>query len=212
VGFTDIAGAAAVVSSLAFVWPQVVRLLRTRDPQGISALSALWAMGGFSLWTAYGLDRHLYPIVIANGQALIGFAIVLVLRCLWGDPVRSVRTIATAEAITIVVYASTASSTAVGIAAILVGATSFLPQAYVALRALDVAGVSAATYTLLTLSASLWILYGVLRRDALIIAPNLLIVPTAALIAVRARLAPIVEIAEISGRSLTTDDVGIEAV
>jgi len=63
------------------------------------------------------------------------------------------------------------------------------------LRGTDVAGVSAATYVLLTLSASLWMLYGLLRRDALVVAPNLLIVPTAAVIAVRARRAPVVDLA-----------------
>ena len=185
-GLTDLAGLAAVVSSLLFVWPQVVRLVRTRDPQGISPIGALWAMGGFTLWTAYGLDRHLYPIVVANGQALVGFAIVLGLRLRWGDPTGAFRTFAAPAAGMVLLVGATASSTVVGIAAISIGATSFLPQAFVAWRAPDVAGVSAATYILLTVSASLWIVYGLLRRDPLVVAPNLLIVPTAAVIAVRA--------------------------
>jgi len=58
--------------------------------------------------------------------------------------------------------------------------------------------VSAATYCLLTLSSSLWIVYGLLRRDALVVAPNLLIVPTAAVIALRARRAPAVEVPRLA--------------
>jgi uncharacterized protein with PQ loop repeat len=188
VGLTDLAGAAAVASSLLFVWPQVRRLVRTRDPNGISVLGALWAMSGFTLWSAYGIDRHALPILIANAQALVGFAIVLALRLRWGAPVgmRGFRLLVGLGAVVVVVVGATAPAAAVGIAALSVGATSYLPQTYVALRAPDVAGVSATTYVLLAISSSLWILYGVLRRDALIVAPNLLIVPTATVIAIRA--------------------------
>ena len=82
----------------------------------------------------------------------------------------------------------------VGIAALVIAATGYLPQALVAWRAVDVSGVSPATYVLLALSGTLWIVYGVLRRDMLVITPNLLIVPTATVIAVRALRSPIAEL------------------
>ncbi len=185
-GLTDLAGSAAVASSLLFVWPQVVRLVRTRDPEGISVVGALWAMSGFTLWSAYGLDRDVVPIVVANAQALVGFAIVLTLRIRLGDPTATPGPTAVVPVLAIVLTAALASAPVVGIAAICVGATSFLPQARVAWRGVGVGGVSAATYCLLTISASLWILFGLLKRDPLVVAPNLVIVPTATLIALRA--------------------------
>lgn len=183
---TALTGAAAVTSSLLFVWPQVVRLVRTRDTQGISVTSALWAMAGFSLWSAYGLRRSLPAIWIANGQALVGFAVILVLCSRWGAPIRRLWLLAAIEATVLVLFAATMPAAVVGVAAITIGATSFVPQAVVAWRADDVTGVSVATYVLLAVSGSLWMLYGVLRRDPLVVAPNLLIVPTAVLVAARA--------------------------
>ncbi len=87
--------------------------------------------------------------------------------------------------VALVAFGATAPAPLVGTGAILVSATSFLPQAVVAWRAVDVRGVSAPTYWLLALSASLWMFYGVTARDLLVIAPNLLIAPTATVIAAR---------------------------
>ncbi len=191
---TDLAGGVAVASSLLFVWPQAVRLLRTRDTQGISPVGALWAMAGFTLWSAYGLDRALAPIWFANGQALVGFAIVLGLRLRLGDPVPGFAPRAAIATVVVLVVAIVAPAPVVGIAALVIAATGYLPQALVAWRAVDVSGVSPATYVLLALSGTLWIIYGVLRRDMLVITPNLLIVPTATVIAVRALRAPIADL------------------
>lgn len=201
-GFSDLAGTAAVASSLVFVWPQVARLARSRDPQGISVVGALWAMAGFTLWSAYGLQQARYPIFIANGQALVGFGIILALRVRHGDEVRGIRVIAVVTAVLLVLVGTLAPAAAVGAIAIVVSATGYLPQAVVAWRAIDVTGVSSLTYWLLAASGSLWILYGLSTGDFLVIAPNLLIVPTATVIAVRA---------SISG-GVGAEDVRVEAV
>jgi uncharacterized protein with PQ loop repeat len=202
VGITDLAGAAAVASSLIFVWPQVARLVRTRDPQGISVVGALWAMAGFTLWSAYGLHEARYPIFVANGQALVGFAIILALRVRLGDPVRAFRAATAAGVVALVLFGVGAPAAIIGAVAIVVSATGYLPQAVVAWRALDVAGVSPTTYWLLALSATLWIVYGLTARDVLVILPNLLILPTATVIGIRA---------SISVR-VGADDIGVEAV
>jgi len=186
VSMTSLVGAAAVASSLLFVWPQVLRLARTHDADGISIVTTLWAMAGFTLWSAYGVRKGLPAIWIANGQALLGFAAVLALCARWNPPVRRVSLLVIVEGALLALLGTRVPVDAIGICAIVVGATSFVPQAVVAWRTADVSGVSVATYVLLSISATLWAVYGVLRRDPIVVAPNLLIVPTAVLVAVRA--------------------------
>lgn len=130
-------------------------------------------MAGFSLWSAYGIHQGRAPILIAIGQALVGFALILGLRIRHGESVRGLRVGGALVGGAVVLVGVAAPATLIGAIAIAVSATGYLPQAVVAWRTLDVAGVSPTTYWLLALSATLWILYGATTHDFLVIAPNL---------------------------------------
>lgn len=182
---TAVFGTIAVVSVLFFAWPQVLRLRRTRDAAGVSMVGALWALAGFSLWTIYGLDQHLAPVVAADGQAVVGFVAVLALAWRFGGRAPRLPLYAIGTALALCVAGLALPATVVGVTAILIGSTGYLPQARLALRGGDLTGISVATYAMIAGSGLLWITYGALLHNPIVAAPNFLIVPTAAVIAVR---------------------------
>ena len=183
----DLFGVLAVCSSLCFVWPQVVRLLRRKDATGVSATGAVWALAGFGLWTIYGLDRHLGPVTVANAQSVAGFLAAAVLARRYGGSAPRLVPVSVAVAAGLAVAVALPAE-AVGWLAVAVGATAYLPQARVALRrdGSALAGVSIATYVLVAISGTLWATYGLFQHDVIIVTPNLLTVPSAVLIALRA--------------------------
>jgi uncharacterized protein with PQ loop repeat len=178
-------GAMAVGSSLLFVWPQVVKLARTRDIDGISLPSTQWAMVGYLLWVAYGLPEGLPFVVLANAQAVVGFGAVVVLVNRQERVPRRVRQVAGIGLVVLVLVAIGAPSVVVGGLAILAGASGFVPQAIVALRDPDLSGLSIATYLLIALSTTVWAAYGVAEADPILVAPTVLILPCSLLIAGR---------------------------
>ncbi len=186
--FIDALGALVVLSSLCFVWPQVFRLIRTRDASGVSALGALWALAGFGLWTVYGADTHLGAVTIANAQSVAGFLVAAVLARRFGPAVPRFVPALLAIASGVVAAAVLLPAEAVGWTAVAVGATAYLPQARVALArdGSALGGVSITTYVLIAVSSALWASYGVFEHDVIVVAPNVVIIPTAALIALRA--------------------------
>jgi len=182
VGFV---GTVAVALSLLFVWPQVIRVARTRDLAGVSATGAVWAGVGFSLWSVYGIEKGLAPVVVANLQSLVGFGAVVLMAARWGPAEPAVRWMVPASALGVAAAAAALPATAIGFAAVLIGATAYLPQLRVALGPGPLTGISTGTYVLVALCSATWAIYGVVSHSMLVTAPNLLIVPTAVLVASR---------------------------
>jgi len=186
VSASSVFGALAVAASIAFVWPQVVRLMRTRDADGVSVISALWGGAAYALWTAYGLRNDLPSVWIANSQLTVGFAIVTVLAARYGGAERwLVPAVVTVVAAVLAISLLTPEA-APGLAAVVVGSSAFLPQARVALTQDDLSGVSVPTYLLITSSTLFWLGFGLAEADLIVVVPSLFIGPVALLIAVRA--------------------------
>ena len=71
--------AAAFGTTFSFV-PQVYKILRTRNTEGISiTMYSIFVIGVF-LWLIYGLITHAWPVAVANGLTLILSGAVLVLK------------------------------------------------------------------------------------------------------------------------------------
>lgn len=187
---TALLGVVCTILSLVFIWPQMHRVWVRRQLAGLSPIGMLHGAAGSGLWFAYGVARADVPLTVSNG--LVGGAVASMVWVL----VRArhlERRVALQVALTVgatgVALAIT-RPTLLGVTAIVVGATSILPQLWRTLtdhrsgHGLD--GVSVPTYVLLTTAASCWSLYGVLTGDPIIVAPNLVIVPCAATIAVLA--------------------------
>lgn len=184
----QILGAAAAASSLLFVWPQVVRLVRTGDVDGVSVPATLWASVAYVLWMIYGGREGLPFVVLANLQATVGFLLVVVLAARRRPEPPVVWAAAATGAVLLATAALAAPTAAVGAMAIVAGSSGFVPQTIVALREDDLSGLSITTYLLIALSTSVWAAYGIAEADPFLVAPTVLILPCALLIAARIRL------------------------
>jgi uncharacterized protein with PQ loop repeat len=183
----DVFGALAVVASVAFVWPQVVRLVRTHDADGVSPVSAVWAAAAYALWTAYGIRADLPAVTIANAQLAVGFAVVVVLVVRFGPPLPRAFLPVTAGVVAVVLAVSLLAPTdGPGLLAVVVGSSAFVPQAWVALREDVLSGVSVPTYLLVASASACWLGFGIVEADAIVIVPSVLIIPVALTVAIRA--------------------------
>lgn len=166
--------------SVAFVWPQVVRSFRSVEGLSLASMAQnVWASG---LWVLYGVRTTTPPLVFANATAGIGFALVLVAAA--RAEVLPARTLLfhVGGLLVLVPIALTIPATALGWAAIAVGATGILPQVARTLTATDHAGVSRPTYAMVVALTTGWSVYGILEPDLLIVLPNVVILPSALLV------------------------------
>ncbi|HLP02313.1 MAG TPA: SemiSWEET transporter [Opitutaceae bacterium] len=68
---------AATLTTGCFV-PQVVRLWRTRNAEGISLVTFGAFSVGVALWLAYGVIMEAWPIILSNAITLVlAFAIIV---------------------------------------------------------------------------------------------------------------------------------------
>ena len=74
----DLLGAAAATLTTGCFIPQVVRLWRTRNAEGISLVTFSAFSVGVVLWLAYGVIMEAWPIILSNMITLfLTFAIVV---------------------------------------------------------------------------------------------------------------------------------------
>jgi uncharacterized protein with PQ loop repeat len=66
-----------------------------------------------------------------------------------------------------------------GFIAFVVGASSVLPQTFTSAKSDDLSGVSLPTYVLLFFTAVAWSAYGFIVKDALVVLPNVVVIPCA---------------------------------
>lgn len=82
---TNAVGTAAAVCSVLSFTPQIIKIIRTREVEGVSIRTYLITVTGFALWIAYGVRLAAWPITIANTLALIMSGTVLLLSWRYGD-------------------------------------------------------------------------------------------------------------------------------
>lgn len=74
---TEILGfVAAILTTVSFV-PQAIKVIRTRNTEGISLLMYTLFTAGMSLWLVYGLIIGSRPMIISNSITALLSAIIL---------------------------------------------------------------------------------------------------------------------------------------
>lgn len=76
----SLVGAGAALCSMASFTPQIAKIWRERDASSVSLRMYVVTVTGFALWTAYGVLRGGWPIVVSNVVCLALSATVLVLK------------------------------------------------------------------------------------------------------------------------------------
>lgn len=75
----DLIGMSAATLTTASFLPQVIRLWRTRDSEGISLITFSVFSAGVVLWLIYGILLHSLPIIIANTVTIVLSIAIVVL-------------------------------------------------------------------------------------------------------------------------------------
>lgn len=183
---TTILAPIATALSIGFIWPQVIRIYRSRSVEGIAPQGTLHGLAGVSLWTVYGFSKMIIPLSISN--VTVGTAMILIALAQVRHGVMPLRwMLAVLAGFTTLGLVTTLgiSPELCGWLATAVSATSVIPQSIHTMRAKDLSGVSLTMYGLLVLTGTCWGLYGLLIGNLVVAAPNLIIVPSAILVALK---------------------------
>ncbi|MDQ8029372.1 MAG: SemiSWEET transporter [Brevundimonas sp.] len=76
----NIVGSAAALCSVTSFAPQAIKIWKTRDASSVSLKTYSLTVTCFVLWVAYGVLTGAWPIIVANGLALVMAATVLVMK------------------------------------------------------------------------------------------------------------------------------------
>jgi MtN3 and saliva related transmembrane protein len=78
---TIIGSLAAILSTVSFM-PQAIKIIRSRDTSSISTGMYLVTVGGFILWTIYGVMQTAWPLIASNSICLILSTFILTMKLL----------------------------------------------------------------------------------------------------------------------------------
>ena len=144
------------------------------------------SLSGSILWVVYGIVAHTYLVVTANVMTIVGFGTVIIAqvrhRAVTWQRVVGVLT----GVIVVAIVSGAVSRDVLGPIAVVVGGTGIVPQAIRAARTTHLVGVSVATFAMVIVMSVSWSIYGLMIGDYFVVAPNVVIVPSALFIMVRA--------------------------
>jgi len=197
----NILGIVASILSMLFIWPQVILVYRNKTVEGLSPLGALQGICGSTLWSVYGLSQS--DVAVGGSNFLIVVAISLLARAMVKHGTLSAsRLYSTVFAIVAFSFICVSISPPVtGFNAFIVGASSVLPQTITSAKSDDLSGVSLPTYVLLFFTAVAWSAYGFIVEDALVVLPNVVVIPCAIFIGakiIRTRKANVQTLVDVS--------------
>ena len=184
--FRDVFSLWCISLSFTFTIPQAYRVVRRNTVEGVSVFSQMQSLSGSILWVVYGIVAHTYLVVTANVMTIVGFGTVTIALARhrvvsW----QRVLVILTAV-IAIAVVAGAVSRDVLGPIAVVVGGTGIVPQAIRAARTTHLVGVSVATFAMVVVMSVSWGVYGLMIGDFFVAMPNVVIVPSALFIMLRA--------------------------
>jgi uncharacterized protein with PQ loop repeat len=147
--------------------PQLVRLARTRNVEGLSLPAWRLILTMNLVWTVHGAFLHQLPMVLTN--FLVLFTTVPILALLARERGRRVTTTllpSLALAAALITVDATLGSAVFGVASTLLAISANLGQTIELVRAPHVRGVSTGFTVLVVFYQSLWVAWGLLVPDA----------------------------------------------
>jgi uncharacterized protein with PQ loop repeat len=144
------------------------------------------SLAGSILWVVYGIVAETYLVVTANVMTIVGFGTVVVAQVRHRAVSLQRVLLVLAAVIAIAVMSGAVSQDVLGLIAVGVGSTGIIPQVIRAARTTHLVGVSVATFAMVVVMSLSWGVYGLLIDDLFIATPNIVIVPSAFFIMLRA--------------------------
>jgi uncharacterized protein with PQ loop repeat len=164
----------ATATSVAFIWPQVVRVFVKNSTEGISPPSFLQGCSGSLMWTIYGLNKPEGQVALSNGLLVIALSLILFV-CVKHEKIRWTIPVFTLIAVLIVgTVIANYSITLMGWCTVAIGAPAIIPQVVRVYRTEHLYGVSAAMYGLLSFCCLTWLIYGAMIDDWFVSLPNII--------------------------------------
>lgn len=84
-GWVDAIGFAAGACGIAGFVPQLIKIAREKDAEGVSLTMYAVTTLGFALWVAYGVVHKSWPVIAANSIMLVLAAAILGLKIRYGN-------------------------------------------------------------------------------------------------------------------------------
>lgn len=178
VDLTAAVGWLATLLGVSFAWPQALRAMRSSDLSGLSPLTQALMVVTSASWVAYGVSIPDPIMVFSNAVAGVAVVVTTVALVRSGHLARELLggvVVAWAVVMTSLLFGI--GGVAAGLLGAALGMAMTVPQAAALRRGQVPTGVSPATYALLAGTMSCWLLYGLLRDDLVIMAPNVVAVP-----------------------------------
>ena len=148
----------AVVLDSAFMWPQAIKLTRTRDIAGVSALTWTFGVVFSAAWAAYAASVNLWPLFASNVACTIAAALAMWAGTRSGWPARYAvwSTVCAGAAVLTGLFLPVAVVTVLTVGAVIFA----VPQFVAVCRAPSVSGVSSATWWLNVAVSASWLAVG----------------------------------------------------
>jgi len=83
-------GTAAGLCSIASFTPQLIKIAREKQAEGVSLRTYVVNVFGFVLWITYGVLLGSWPVAVSNAVNLLLAGAILVLRWRYGEHARDV--------------------------------------------------------------------------------------------------------------------------
>ena len=179
---TALIGWALAVASTATVLPQSIKLLRSRNSEGVSTVTVALAAVTMAVWSTYTFQLRDWPALGSSLGPLLAWGSSLVLLSIINKSWR-IMVVAVGISASVLPFLSL---TLLGILAA-VGSTLWaLPQLKVALAKVPLTGVSALAYIFIAIENVGWIVYGLLTGHLIYLVAPLVQAPVALIIAIKA--------------------------
>ena len=161
----NIAIVAATLSTIAFLLPQIVKLVKTRDSSGVSAT---WPALGFVInvgWFIYVISQQLWTATLAPFSTFISYAVILWALRRTGRDLRA--SLARGVVWTALLVGTTviAGWTTLGVVLGLSYGVMLAPSIWTAYRTVDPSGISPGTWWIGSAEAVLWGYFGLFHAD-----------------------------------------------
>ena len=176
----------ATIVGCSFLVPQIVRLVRFRDPSGVSTSAAALGVIQTASWVVYGLGTGAWAVVVPSSLALPQYvAVVLLTATTAAARWRAVALVSFAASI---VFAVTVASawwgpgpwTGLGVTVTAAVAWQYLPAVASAFGTDGTLGLSVSTWLLIGTNGLVWTAYGAITHAWAVSAYGLVLITATA--------------------------------